>query len=1103
MASVTVMTNAGLQAKRKLQNRSPEAPYLEEQLRGGSLPRLASNQTGALSGYGSEADTFLKGSPGQAPKKRITNEAAALGLDKSPSSMFTQMVNIHVQQSNLDLVRSNQHECSRLLLETWLDEVLHQPTQHSPRERQGFLGSKGLGRFGLSREALAGGGLSSEEVDRLYRSMYVYTVGFQDLLKDLLTHCDNRAAVLHNVWRAFMCISETALKVNFKSEFLELVVAKEQQQAQLLVAQEAMAEVHGNHNELERMLAWLTGAHAEELAMHRMYKAEAEGIQEFLTQEKTLHNDTMLRYTRVAAECTSLDQQVRDLQSMLREMTTDRDAGLKKIEKLQKRVNRYEKAMTEADRELTQVLSQFKPEEQAAAARTQEQASTSGREAHDAGARATKRSKSRNASGTDQPASPGAGRDEKLNRLGEMADRLRMLQDQVSDLNMRLLKENEGRLEAIRTIRDRDAVIATKEQAIDEASDQYRSAKERIHALEEEVAWLSSGRVLELQGELDSSRAESTALASALEQASGSQGKLQERITGLQRKLERKRGKKRAWKGLFYGQTSVSDALEGRLEVASGRVAKLTRQCKQQAAQLDTYMAMARNLGAGFAAVSQSLAANQTARRLLQRELAAARAKLDMCGSALQTRAGEAAASKAKIAALEKTCKEHLNHLVRLNDYSLALERAMSFSETAMLESKRELRDTWAQLHSLLDQLGQMEAWLASTEATMAARTAQHEVLLGQRDARIEQLTLERDKLQMMKEQLVTQAHDLTRQLHAAESALHEERLRRLELEHKVEGLEKAAAENSHHLASQLSSVQELLQAETSSYQQQVKDLTTALERKRFKKGLYKRGLGEQREEAKRLQEAVLDRDGRMLALAKRLAKVKADVQELSSMRFGAEPAEEAASTAAPAPAGHKGVVLSEHSVALEALWQDKTRLQEGLEEVMQKLQHEKDEKARLALLGSKHDQEQALGFVSNRIALAEAAKNDETATTGLTAAEEAFMNEQTRLISELQAIKASLEEELWKVTHDRDRWREEQEHSQKTLQGYLSIEESFNAKMKAVEEEKENIATNLKKAEAVRSFLQGEVGALKTQREKMKYQIKELEDKLKTAKPA
>ena len=49
-----------------------------------------------------------------------------------------------------------------------------------------------------------------------------------------------------------------------------------------------------------------------------------------------------------------------------------------------------------------------------------------------------------------------------------------------------------------------------------------------------------------------------------------------------------------------------------------------------------------------------------------------------------------------------------------------------------------------------------------------------------------------------------------------------QERVRRLEAEHRAEGLEAGAAESAQRLAAQLSDVQGLLQAETSSYQQQV-----------------------------------------------------------------------------------------------------------------------------------------------------------------------------------------------------------------------------------------------------------------------------------------
>ena len=62
--------------------------------------------------------------------------------------------------------------------------------------------------------------------------------------------------------------------VLLQSEFLELVVTGEQAVAALALARETASDAHADQSELERMLAWLTGAHAEEMAMHRMYKAE-------------------------------------------------------------------------------------------------------------------------------------------------------------------------------------------------------------------------------------------------------------------------------------------------------------------------------------------------------------------------------------------------------------------------------------------------------------------------------------------------------------------------------------------------------------------------------------------------------------------------------------------------------------------------------------------------------------------------------------------------------------------------------------------------------------------------------------------------------------
>lgn len=81
----------------------------------------------------------------------------------------------------------------------------------------------GLSKFGLARGQLAGAGLSASTVERLYRSLYVYTVGFHDTLKELLTHSSERASLIAGVWRSFMTIAEKSLKLNWRSEFLQIL----------------------------------------------------------------------------------------------------------------------------------------------------------------------------------------------------------------------------------------------------------------------------------------------------------------------------------------------------------------------------------------------------------------------------------------------------------------------------------------------------------------------------------------------------------------------------------------------------------------------------------------------------------------------------------------------------------------------------------------------------------------------------------------------------------------------------------------------------------------------------------------------------------------
>jgi hypothetical protein len=79
-------------------------------------------------------------------------------------------------------------------------------------------------------------------------------------MQDCVGHSAFRDTLLVNVWQAFNAVSETAVKVTFKSSILDMAQAREAQAAELLAAHEALAQSRGDAGNLEQALASVTGA---------------------------------------------------------------------------------------------------------------------------------------------------------------------------------------------------------------------------------------------------------------------------------------------------------------------------------------------------------------------------------------------------------------------------------------------------------------------------------------------------------------------------------------------------------------------------------------------------------------------------------------------------------------------------------------------------------------------------------------------------------------------------------------------------------------------------------------------------------------------------
>ncbi|KAG2483752.1 hypothetical protein HYH03_017407 [Edaphochlamys debaryana] len=267
-------------------------------------------------------------SPGASPARRARKAALMTRAgDVDHRSVLQASLALDQKEREMALVRDNKREYGRILLELWVNQVLDSQAASSPLGATN-LGDplkldpsalKGLASYGLTRVELLGAGLSNDAIDRLYRCMYVYTVGFFDVMQDTLSHNEFKTEILSNVWKGFLTIAESALQVSFRSDYLKLYQSQQVAMAELLFAKEQLSEARQDSVNTEKAVAWLTNAHAEERAARQALKAQLQEVQGLLDRERQAHQAAVTKYVAEVEERVRLQAQLQDATGRLAE----------------------------------------------------------------------------------------------------------------------------------------------------------------------------------------------------------------------------------------------------------------------------------------------------------------------------------------------------------------------------------------------------------------------------------------------------------------------------------------------------------------------------------------------------------------------------------------------------------------------------------------------------------------------------------------------------------------------------------------------------------------------------------------------------------------
>ena len=119
--------------------------------------------------------------------------------------------------------KDRQVQMSPKVLETWINETL-QDAEHL--DIPGVIlkpeHQNPISRYGIDRLILFNAGIPPETIDRIYRSLFVYSVGFYELIKNCLQHTERKYSMITNIWKVFAILLEYCCRTDYRMLISEI-----------------------------------------------------------------------------------------------------------------------------------------------------------------------------------------------------------------------------------------------------------------------------------------------------------------------------------------------------------------------------------------------------------------------------------------------------------------------------------------------------------------------------------------------------------------------------------------------------------------------------------------------------------------------------------------------------------------------------------------------------------------------------------------------------------------------------------------------------------------------------------------------------------------
>ena len=232
--------------------------------------------------------------------------------------------------------KDRQVQMSPKVLETWINETL-QDAEHL--DIPGVIlkpeHQNPISRYGIDRLLFHNAGIDTDTIDRIYRSLFVYSVGFYELIKTCLQHTQKKYSMITNIWKVFAILLEYCCRTDYRMLISEISKEHKAELEQLDKDYQKKSEEQANNEKVLKENLDMQQKLCEELQREMMNEKQMRlKLEEDYTQNTKNHEEEVQLRLKFESKLNNMHSAHRDLETRYKRVLQDLNAAQKNIKML-------------------------------------------------------------------------------------------------------------------------------------------------------------------------------------------------------------------------------------------------------------------------------------------------------------------------------------------------------------------------------------------------------------------------------------------------------------------------------------------------------------------------------------------------------------------------------------------------------------------------------------------------------------------------------------------------------------------------------------------------------------------------------------------------